>query len=94
MTSFVVFTLMRVTTFYRMFCSCSIRATTLFSLIRRWCSICAAALFSWGRRIHMIHIMRTVAAGNQGYATVFAANQKSYQTALDKLVQAYKDMQP
>ncbi len=43
---------------------------------------------------NMIHIMRTVAAGNQGYATVFAANQKSYQTALDKLVQAYKDMQP
>lgn len=43
---------------------------------------------------NMIHIMRTVASGNQGYATVFAANEKSYQTSLDKLVQAYKDMQP
>lgn len=43
---------------------------------------------------NMMHIMRNVAAGNQGYATVFAAGEKSYQTALDKLVQAYKDMQP
>lgn len=43
---------------------------------------------------NMMHILRVVTTGNQGYATVFAANQKTYQTALDKLVEAYKDMQP
>ncbi|MBR5446661.1 MAG: hypothetical protein IKV57_11095, partial [Clostridia bacterium] len=43
---------------------------------------------------NMMHILRNVAKGNQGYATVYASNEKSYQSALDKLVQAYKDMQP
>ncbi len=43
---------------------------------------------------NMMHIMRTVANGNKGYATVLAGNLTAYQTALDKLVQAYKDMQP
>ncbi len=43
---------------------------------------------------NMMHILRTVASGNKGYATVLAGNLNAYQTALDKLVQAYKDMQP
>ncbi len=43
---------------------------------------------------NMMHILRTVASGNKGYATVLAGNISAYQTALDKLVQAYKDMEP
>ena len=43
---------------------------------------------------NMMHIMRNVAEGTQGYASIYASREQSYQTALDKLVQAYKDMQP
>lgn len=42
----------------------------------------------------MMHILRNVATGSKGYASILATKEKSYQTGLDKLVQAYKDMQP
>lgn len=41
---------------------------------------------------NIMHILRNVVAGNQGYATILAANEQKYETALEKLVQAYKDM--
>lgn len=41
---------------------------------------------------NIMHILRNVVSGNQGYATILASKEQSYKTALDKLVQAYKDM--
>ena len=52
MTSFIVFTLARVTIFYRRFFNCSFRATPLFSFVRRWCSTSPAEVFRFVRHIH------------------------------------------
>ena len=51
MTSFIVFTLARVTIFYRRFFNCSFRAPEVFSFARRECSTSAAQLFRAARHI-------------------------------------------
>ena len=53
MTSFIVFTLARVTIFYRRFFNCSFRASKVFSFVRRECSTSAAQLFRAARHIHL-----------------------------------------
>ena len=42
----------------------------------------------------MIHILRDVVNGKKDYASLYAKNEAKYQKSLDKLVDAYREMQP
>mgnify|MGYP004644220887 FL=1 len=41
---------------------------------------------------NMIHILRSVASSNKGYASIYAANEPKYTAALDTLVAKYKEL--
>lgn len=102
MTSFVVFTLSRVTTVYRRPVFCSIfsvvgvqfQTTALFSFQRRRCSTLPAALFSFVRRIQsevavLAQTLRDIERDGIYYCSSIVENKTRAFRIIQKLLEAY-----